>query len=667
MGKCLFHFKLIICNLPILKNVFHRKAIAQLPIVVKLLLPLLSVLLSVWTIGTFGFMKSYLQQEQQRETDDFSVLVSQDLQQKQQLLQTQARWVADKNGLSQAIISENQALLLQTLLPIQAALQLDLIKVVATDDTILADLRQGETSKSTLIDTKIRRAASLGIEQSSIVFADKGPALLVGSISVKSDEKILGGVIVGTAITDNYLKAIRGNAKFEIVALRDSTVIASTLSDAHKQTWQPPQPQSATKLVQIGTQEYFAKTTFLTASGDVKANIVLLTSVTSLKETEYRLWVSIVGFCLLASGIAFLVGIWISRWFRRRIQALTVATQALANGDLTTRIPINSSDEVGVLAQGFNFMAEQLTERDQKISQQMQEIEITLQKLKQTQAQLIHSEKMSSLGQMVAGIAHEINNPASFIRGNLTHAREYSRDILNLLELYQKYYTNPPENILKQIKTVELDFLVEDLDKIFFSMENGCDRITDIVLSLRNFSRLDEAELKCVDIHEGIESTLMIVQNRLKEQAKRPEIKIIKSYGNFNTIECYAGELNQVFLNILNNAIDIFDDGIGYRTTVAYPQIHIQTQLVNQQRVVISVIDNGMGMTQEIASKVFDPFFTTKAVGRGTGLGLSICYQIIVEQHGGKIDCYSQVGKGTEFRIEIPIKQGKTQSLTRVR
>lgn len=644
-----------------------RFAINQLPIIVKLLLPLLSALLGVWTIGTFGFMKGYLVQEQQRETEDFSVLVSQDLQQKQELLRLQARWVADKNGLSQAITSENHAFLLQTLLPIQAALQLDLIKVVATDGTVLADLRQGEISQAKLLDTRISREASMGIEQTNVVFTSdvtvRAPALLAGSISVKSNEKILGGVIVGTAITDNYLKKIRGNAKFEIVALRGSQVIASTLPGTGNARWQPPQPQSSPVKVKIGTQEYFAKTNLLTANKDSEAQIVLLTSVASLQETEQRLWVSIGGFCLLASGIAFFIGIWVSRWLKRRIQALTVATQALASGDLTARISVESNDEVGILAQGFNYMAEQLTSRDKKIYQQMQEIEATLQKLKQTQAQLIQSEKMSSLGQMVAGIAHEINNPTSFIRGNLTHARDYNQDILNLLSLYQENYPNPPETILKRIETIELDFIVEDLSKIFSSMETGCDRITDIVLSLRNFSRLDEAEFKCVDIHEGIESTLMIIKNRLKQQAKRAEIEIIKSYDNLSSIECYPGELNQVFLNIFNNAIDILDDGVGSETAIRNPQIHIYTQLLNQEQVAICIKDNGRGMSQEVTSKVFDPFFTTKPVGKGTGLGLSTCYQIVVEQHCGKIYCYSQVGKGTEFRIEIPIKQGKIQAI----
>jgi two-component system, NtrC family, sensor kinase len=270
--------------------VFHHKAITQLPIAVKLLLPILSVLLSVWTIGTFGFVKGYLQQEQERETEDFSVLVSQDLQQKQELLQLQARWVADKNGLSQAITSGNRSKLLQILLPIQAALSLDLIKVVATDGTVLADLRTGEISQAKLLDAQISREASMGIEQSNVVFASKAPALLVGSISVKSDEKILGGVIVGSTITDNYLKKIRGDTQFDIVALRSSQVIASTLAGVGNTDWQTLLPESSPTRITIGTQAYFAKTTFLNANKDTNVQIVLLTSVAPLEQAEQRLW-----------------------------------------------------------------------------------------------------------------------------------------------------------------------------------------------------------------------------------------------------------------------------------------------------------------------------------------------------------------------------------------
>ncbi|MBD2310577.1 PAS domain-containing protein [Desertifilum sp. FACHB-1129] len=291
-----------------------------------------------------------------------------------------------------------------------------------------------------------------------------------------------------------------------------------------------------------------------------------------------------------------------------------------------------------------------------------QAIQKALEELQQTQAQLIQSEKMSSLGQLVAGVAHEINNPVNFIYGNLAPAREYTSDLLELLHSYQTTYPNPSPEILDQIEEIDLEFLIEDLPRLLSSMEVGADRIRQIVLSLRNFSRLDEAEMKAVDIHEGIDSTLLILQNRLKFKADRPAIAILKDYSRLPRIECYAGQLNQVFMNILTNAIDALEEYNKQRSLAeiqANPStIQITTHhLLETARVAISIKDNGPGMSESVRSRLFNPFFTTKPVGQGTGLGLAISHQIIVEKHGGSLQCTSQLGQGSEFRIEIPLRQ----------
>ncbi|MDB9375391.1 PAS domain S-box protein [Nodularia sphaerocarpa] len=297
-----------------------------------------------------------------------------------------------------------------------------------------------------------------------------------------------------------------------------------------------------------------------------------------------------------------------------------------------------------------------ITERKQaeiKLQQQTQNLENTLYELQRTQSQLIHSEKMSSLGNMVAGIAHEINNPVNFIHGNLSPASAYTQDLLRLLELYQIHFPKPPAEIQAEILDIDLEFLKEDIIKLLKSMQVGTDRIREIVLSLRNFSRLDEAEFKEVNLHDGLDSTLMILQNRLKAKPHHPEILVIKEYGDLPTIQCYPGQLNQVLMNILSNAIDAVEEYfIGEQG-----QIHIITEVINTNRVVIRIADNGGGIPQKILDKVFDPFFTTKDVGKGTGLGLSISYQIIVDKHGGNLYCNSIPGEGAEFVIEIPIRQ----------
>jgi two-component system, NtrC family, sensor kinase len=287
-----------------------------------------------------------------------------------------------------------------------------------------------------------------------------------------------------------------------------------------------------------------------------------------------------------------------------------------------------------------------------------QQLEVTLHQLKNTQAQIVQSEKMASLGQMVAGIAHEINNPTSFIYGNVSFAVNYAYDLFNLLKLYQHHYPQPPAAIEQEIQAIDLDFLQEDFLRLLQSMKTGADRIQQIVLALRNFSRLDEAERKAADLNEGIDSTLMILQHRLKPQDNRPAIEAIKDYGKLPLVECYPGQLNQVFMNLLSNAIDALEEKWQEEFNFI-PQIRICTEAietpnnVNGKLVRIRIIDNGNGIPEPVQKSIFDPFFTTKAVGKGTGLGLSISYQIIVEKHKGRLECYSQLGRGTEFIIEL--------------
>ncbi|MFP4120956.1 PAS domain S-box protein [Coleofasciculus sp.] len=298
------------------------------------------------------------------------------------------------------------------------------------------------------------------------------------------------------------------------------------------------------------------------------------------------------------------------------------------------------------------------------------QLQRTLEELKRTQSQLVQTAKMSSLGQMVAGMAHEINNPVSFILGNLTIGRQYFNDLLRLINIYQETYPNPSSSLQDIAEAIDLQFIQEDWQKLLNSIQEGAERIHQIILSLKNFSRLDEADLKSVDIHQGIESSLFILQHRLKPPSNRSGIQVIKEYGQLPPITCYANQLNQVFMNILVNAIDAIESHsspgvIRISTEVADAHRQSLPKNGNQQAdvVIIRITDNGIGISEEVQPQIFDPFFTTKPVGSGTGLGLSISYQIIVEKHQGQLSCLSTPGEGTTFIIEMPINPRSQQPI----
>jgi signal transduction histidine kinase len=340
----------------------------------------------------------------------------------------------------------------------------------------------------------------------------------------------------------------------------------------------------------------------------------------------------IIASMLLSIAFAAILIFYTSRAIASPIKAVTnVAQQATQEGNFNLQAPVTTEDEVGVLATSLNQLI-------QRVAKQMHEIN-------QAQAQLIQSEKMSGLGLMVAGIAHEINNPVNFIYANVDHVNNYTKSLLELVHLYQQHYPQPVLEIQTKIEEIELDFLSGDFLKIISSMQMGTERIQQIICSLRNFSRLDESEMKQVNIHEGIDSTLLILNYRLKQK-----IEIIKEYGNLPLIECYPAQLNQVFMNILSNGIDALLENVK----ASKPQIRIQTNRIGFDKVEIRIYDNGAGIPSKIKNKIFDPFFTTKPVGKGTGMGLAICYKIL-EKHRGKIEVISEVGQGTEFVVTLPI------------
>lgn len=411
---------------------------------------------------------------------------------------------------------------------------------------------------------------------------------------------------------------------------------------------------------------------------------------------------------LLSVATATLLAMYMNRAIARPIQAVThVAHQVTEESNFDLQAPVTTQDEIGILAASLNRLIQEVQqllktqkdtneqlevysevlekkvrERTRELKEKNQSLQQTLEDLRRTQAQLVQTEKMSSLGQIVAGVAHEINSPINFIGNNLTHTIDSVQHLLELVERYQ-HYPNSAAPVPNKATEINLQRLKEDFFNLFGSMQTSSDRITEIVKSLRHFSRFDEAEFKAVDIHEGIDSTLMILHNRLKTAIDRLEIEVVREYGELPQIECYPGQLNQVFMNLISNAIDALEErmrneelrmrnedaayqsGQGIKNSqfsilnsqLSLPTIRIQTEVLDHQWVVIHIADNGSGIDANQRSRIFDPFFTTKPAGKGTGLGLSISYQIITEKHKGNLNCYSTPGQGTEFAIQIPLRQ----------
>jgi two-component system, NtrC family, sensor kinase len=651
----------------------------------KIVLPFLSVCLGVFMLGLFTLGQWFtenLAQNLYGEVAIFADRVSQDFQYDRQTLETQASLIASQNALMSALEQRDRKALLKTLIPLKSELALDWVAVVDTQGSTAIDLRNSTLSRSHFLDKSVVKGASSGANFSELVdVPDSHQVLLTVSYPIKSPSGLLGGLIVGHLVDDKLLQKIAAGSSKHLITVRSDRIVAATLPIDRELPWTPPSPATVFVRVKIDRKTYLAKSfVFSGASQSLLTTVLYPTSV--LDSAKWQLWLRLGFLFFLVAIIVSGLGIWISRTITQPLRTVTQIAQKVtqeANFDL--QAPVTTQDEVGIVAISLNqlirqvksLLAEQQDTRE-KLEAYSQTLEKTvaertyeLQKknidlyemlveLRHTQTQMIQSEKMSSLGQLVAGVAHEINNPVNFIYGNLKHASDYTQELLQLIALYQQHYPNPEPEIQQAADEMELEYIIDDLPKTLHSMKIGAERIHGIVLSLRLFSRLDEAEFKTIDLYEGIESTLLILQHRLKPNPQRPEIEVIKDFAPLPPIECYPGQLNQVFMNILANAIDALEEA-HTQEICPHPSIRITSEQVDN-RVILCISDNGAGIPKEIQIRLFDPFFTTKPVGKGTGMGLSICYQIVTERHRGTLRCFSSPEQGTTFEISIPIKQG---------
>ncbi|MBE9067022.1 HAMP domain-containing protein [Leptolyngbya cf. ectocarpi LEGE 11479] len=644
------------------KQLLFQYRNAALPL--KISIPFIMMFLGFWVTSTAVvgiFVSNKLEQNQQEQSRELAALVEREIDQELNALRRVARLLSIEIPIVQGALAQDQNRLRQAILPLVGILDTNVINIINNNQQSLFTVQNAVLNNVELQGPEIYNLVLTGSDIATIVgTSDSGPPVLIGTAPIKSGQGIVGGILLGTALDNDLLTQINRAIKEQIIVLSEGVIIASTFP-AETSPLETLELSGPNKLIAIGDEEFLAQPVYLKGLGDQQFELVLLISQRSLLRTQRAIWVFVALVASLGSVITTTLGYWIARIVVKPIQDITLVAQRVAGESrFDLRATTNTQDEINILALSLNQLIEWVGQYtydleeatlnlETRVEERTQELSDALKKLKDTQAQLIQTEKMSSLGQMIAGIAHEINNPIGFIQGNIEPLNEYFQDLLELIETYQTEYPQPTSIVSQKQREIDLDFLIKDLNKLLGSMNVGTERVHEIVKSLRNFSRLDEATVKDVNIHDGLNSTLLILNHRIKHQ-----VTVVKDYGDLPLVRCFPAQLNQVFTNIIANALDAMLDSKPDGANVSERKhLTIVTRAISKKQIQIVICDSGPGIPPEVRTKIFDPFFTTKPVGKGTGLGLGICFKII-QQHQGNIEVSSKMGQGTEFIITLP-------------